>query len=220
MKNLAIGVLLSFALVVSGCSVMKRMGGEVVGSGNMKTEKREVPAFTSVATSGAFTVDVVCQKERSLSLEGDDNILPLVSTEVKGGTLYIDSQKSYSSKKPVVVRISVPDITGLTSSGAGEFTIANIKNEVLHIDISGAATVKATGETKNLTIKMSGAGSIQTSDLKATDVEVTMSGAGNADVYASNKLNADISGAGSVTYAGDPPTVNKNISGIGSIAKK
>ena len=67
---------------------------------------------------------------------------------------------------------------------------------------------------------MSGAGNVSAGDLKAKDVDVTMSGAGNANVYASNKLDATISGAGSVTYAGDPPTVNKNVSGIGSIAKK
>lgn len=220
MKKIGIGILLIASLAfASGCKVFKGMTGQEVGSGNRKTEKRDVAAFTSISSSGAFNVEVVCQKERSLSLEGDDNILPLVTTEVKGATLYLDSKKGYSTKKPIVVRITIPDLDELNSSGAGEFTVTNIKNESVRFKTSGAATITASGETKTLKIDMSGAGSIATANLKADDVNVTMSGAGSADVFAAKKLDASISGAGSITYSGDP-VVTKNVSGIGSIEKK
>jgi hypothetical protein len=221
MTKIAIGIVLAVGLFLTGgCNVMKHLGGQVSGSGNIRSEKRDLPAFTAVDSSGAFNVDIVCQKDRGVTVEGDDNLLPLITTEVKNGTLYLDSSKGYSSKKPIMVHISVPDINALTSSGAGEFTVKNLKNDAMKFDTSGAATINVAGETKTLKIKMSGAGSVQAGDLKAVDVDVTMSGAGSADVYASSKLDANISGAGSVTYAGDPPTVNKNVSGIGSIAKK
>ncbi|MEO6392321.1 MAG: head GIN domain-containing protein [Pyrinomonadaceae bacterium] len=220
MNKIAIAIALSLGMLATGCNVMKRMSGQVVGSGNIKTEKREVVAFTGVSSSGAFNVNIVCQKDRSVSIEGDDNLLPLITTEVKDGTLYIDSEKGFSTKKPIVIHITTPDINELKSSGAGEFTVSNLKNDDMRFDTSGAATIKASGETKTLKIKMSGAGSVEAGNLKARDVNIKMSGAGSADVYASNQLDADISGAGSVTYSGDPATVNKQVSGIGSIAKK
>lgn len=222
MNKLIVVAVLAIGLVLTGgCKVMKHFGGaSVSGSGNRTTEKRDVAAFTSISSSGAFNVEVTCQKERSVTLEGDDNILSLVTTEVKGATLYLDTKKSYSTKKPITVRITVPDLDELTSSGAGEFNVSNIKNDSLRFKTSGAATINASGETKTLRIEMSGAGSVATVNLKATDVDVTMSGAGSAEVFASNKLDANISGAGSITYSGDPKVVNKNVSGIGSIEKK
>jgi hypothetical protein len=33
-------------------------------------------------------------------------------------------------------------------------------------------------------------------------------------------LDVSVSGVGSVTYSGDPKTVNKSVSGIGSVNKK
>jgi hypothetical protein len=220
MTKIGIALILTIGLLFTGgCSVFRHLGGQVAGSGNRKTEKRDVTAFTSISASGAFNVEVVCQKERSVTLEGDDNILPLVTTEVKGTTLYLDSKKGYSTKKPIVVRITVPDLDELSSSGAGEFNVSNIKNDSMRFKTSGAATINASGETKSLRIEMSGAGSVATADLKANDVDVTMSGAGSADVYAATKLDANISGAGSITYSGDP-VVTKNVSGIGSIEKK
>ena len=50
--------------------------------------------------------------------------------------------------------------------------------------------------------------------------KVTVTGAGSVNVYATQELNATVSGVGQITYAGDPPVVNKSVSGVGSINKK
>jgi len=49
---------------------------------------------------------------------------------------------------------------------------------------------------------------------------IRVTGAGSVDVYATQQLDAIVSGVGQITYAGDPPVVNKNVSGIGTINKK
>ena len=54
-------------------------------------------------------------------------------------------------------------------------------------------------------------------DLAANDVSVSISGSGNADVRASGKLTANISGAGNVSYSGNPTSIVKDISGPGSV---
>jgi hypothetical protein len=49
---------------------------------------------------------------------------------------------------------------------------------------------------------------------------VTVTGAGHVNVYATRRLDATVSGVGQITYDGDPPEVNRKVSGIGSINKK
>lgn len=213
-------IILSLAMLLTGCSYMKGLGGGVVGSGNIKSEKRTVPAFTSIDASGAFEVEVVCQKEPGLELEGDDNLLPLVKTEVRGNTLYIEPQKQFSVRKAIRVKLTVSNLESISSSGASNFHVSNIKNEQLKIDTSGASNLNLSGETRSLDLEMSGASKVDSGDLHAERVRLSLSGAGKADVYASQELNADVSGAGNVTYAGDPKTVNKKVSGVGSVSKK
>ncbi len=209
-------IILSLAVLLTGCSYMKG----VVGSGNIKSEKRTIPAFTSIDASGAFDVEVVCQKEPGLELEGDDNLLPLVKTEVRGNTLYIEPGQQFSVRKPIRVRLTVSNLESISSSGASSFHVSNIKNEQLKIDTSGASNLNLSGETRSLDLEMSGASNVASGDLHAERVRISLSGAGKADVYASQELNADVSGAGSVSYAGDPKTVNKKVSGVGSVSKK
>jgi hypothetical protein len=217
---LKLTIIFLVALLFTGCSHMRGYGDQVVGSGVIKTEKRQVSSFTSVEASGSFNVEIVCQKEPSLEIEGDDNLLPLLKTEVRGGTLYLKPDKSYSTKKGIHVRVTVQNLESINSSGASSFNVTDVKNEKLNIDISGASNINVSGETKTLEMDMSGASKINTESLRAEKVTVSLSGAGKANVYASQEINADVSGAGSVTYAGDPKVVNPKVSGVGTVSKK
>ena len=199
---------------------MRDLASGVAGSGVIKNEKRSISGFTAIDASGAFDIDVVCQKEPSLELEGDDNLLSLVKTEVRGSTLFISQERPFSVKKAIRVKLTVPNIESISSSGAGNFHVTQIKNEKLKIDTSGASTLEMSGETVALNLDMSGASKVDTERLRAARVKISLSGAGKATVFASEELSADVSGAGSVTYAGDPKTVNKNVSGVGSVSKK
>src|SRR6185295_1608120 len=144
MKLIAI-VLLS--LMLDGCSFVKSYSDQVRGSGIRKAEKRTVAPFSSIEASGAYDIKIVSQGEQSLELEGDDNLLPLVATEVRGDKLYIRSPKGFAAAKGIRVTISVPDIKGISSSGATAFDISNVKNESFSVDSSGASTINVSGET-------------------------------------------------------------------------
>lgn len=212
--------LLALLLAMTGCGKMLKWGGNhIAGSGNVKTEKRDVGAFASVDVSGAYQVEIVCQKQPGLEVEGDDNILPLVQTYVKNGTLYITSDRGFNVKRPIRVRITTGSIEGLSSSGASMISLNGLKNDKLVIETSGASKIDAEGETKTLDIESSGASKVDVQDLHAARVKVSLSGAGHANVYASEEVNADVSGAASITYYGEPKVVNKSVSGAGSINK-
>lgn len=214
MKRIA-NVLLpaSLLFVLWGCHI------GVHGSGVRKTEKRDLPSFNAIETTGAFEVQVTCQKPASFEIEGDDNILPLIQIEVRNGVLRVTSTKHYSTRDPISLRITVPDLTSVSSTGAGKFTVTDLKNDNFEIHSTGAALVVAEGQSNNVKISSTGAGKIDSHDLRAGKVDVTVTGAAAVDVYASDQLDVNVSGAGRVTYSGDAK-VNKRVSGAGQVTKK
>jgi len=191
--------------------------GGTRGSGVIKSEKRTVPPFNAVKTGGAFKISVVCQEPQSLEVTADDNLLPLIQTEVKDGTLEIGTKASISNPKSLEIAIHVKDLNGLRCSGASKVSIEKLANDKLELDGSGAADVKASGKTNILTVSLSGAGKIAAEALHAKDVQITLSGAGKVDVDVSNTLSVKISGVGSVIYSGNPKSIQKQISGLGRL---
>jgi len=76
------------------------------------------------------------------------------------------------------------------------------------------------GQVDNLDIRISGAGNADTQKLKAKNVKVSISGAGNATVYAKESLDGNVSGVGNLTYYGNPEDADTNVSGLGKIKRK
>lgn len=219
MKKLFLISLLS-AVVLFTFSSCRYIGKGVQGSGVRKTEKRNLAAFKSIETNGAFEVQVTCQQAASFEIEGDDNLLPLIKTEVRGDVLRIYNDSPYQTSRAMAVRISVPDLDTITSTGAADIHITNVKNDGLLVSSTGAGKIEAAGETKYLSISSTGAGKIDTGKLHAERAKVTVTGAAKVDVYATQQLDVTVSGVGQVTYDGDPPVVNKSVSGLGSVNKK
>jgi hypothetical protein len=219
MKRLLVILILAMAclLMVSSC---RYAGKGIRGSGNRKTEKRDLGSFKSIEATGAFEVNIACQQPQSFEIEADDNLLPIIKTDVGDGVLRIHSDESYNPSKPIAVRISVPDLEKFTSAGAGDVHISGVKNDQLVLSNTGAANIEASGQTKYVEISTSGAGNIEASNLHAERAKITVSGAANVDVYASQQLDISVSGIGSVTYSGNPPVVHKSVSGIGTVNKK
>ena len=194
--------------------------GGIKGSGNVQNEKRSVAEFNAIEVGGVFDVEVVAQKEFSVEIEADDNLLQYIRTEVRGGTLEISTDKRISPRGAIRVRISAPDIERLQSSGASKLSLSNVKNDSLKVEASGASKLKVDGETRNLEIELSGASKIEAESLKAENVNVDGSGASCASVNVSGDLKADLSGASKVTYTGNPRNLEKSTSGASSVRGK
>jgi hypothetical protein len=63
---------------------------------------------------------------------------------------------------------------------------------------------------------MSGAGDLKAFPLQTLETSASISGAGDGQVSASQKLTASISGAGEIRYKGHP-VITQNISGVGEL---
>ncbi len=194
--------------------------GGVKGSGNIQTQKREVSDFNAINVGGAFEVEITAQKDFSVEVETDDNLLEFIKTEVDGETLEISSEKRISTSNPLKIRIFAPDIENLDLSGASKITLVNLNNDSLQIDSSGASKIKIEGVTKNFTVEMSGASRLDAEKLQSENVSVDSSGASSAYVFVTNELKADLSGASKVVYSGNPTNLEKKTSGASSVKQK
>jgi hypothetical protein len=206
-------VLISLA---SGCH---RIHDGIPGSGKLQKQKRDVGSFNSISTEGAFDLEIVCQKPQSIEIEGDDNVLPLITTEVSNNVLHIRSLRGYSVSEPITLRISLPDLEGISASGAGNIEVSGIRNEKFGIDASGAPAIRVAGETSVLDIDTSGAGKIDTHKLRAARVVVDSKGVSKVEVYAAEQLDVTVSGPSHVIYEGEA-VVNKTVNGPGTVEKK
>jgi hypothetical protein len=157
--------LLSIGLVIglTGCVIINP--SQVRGSGIAKTEKRTVPAFDSLDVNYAGSIEVRSQEQESVEISGDDNIIPFIKTEVKNGTLYIQSSKGYSPRQNLKVIIATPNVKRFVFDGVGEAKLSNVKNDRIEIDIRGVGSFRASGETKEANITLSGVGNVDAKNL-------------------------------------------------------
>jgi hypothetical protein len=236
MARRGIPVLLTAVLGLSAC----QMTG-VTGSGNIVTEARQVSGFVRVVVSGVGDAVLVQGAEEGVVVEADDNLMQYVRTEVRDGTLYLDTRAgggpvSLRPTKTIRYTVTLKSLEGITVSGAGDVTadaletgkldiavsgagdvsIGSLKAEALAVAVSGAGNIEVSGEVGAQVIAISGAGDYLAGDLMSASAAVAISGAGDATVWATGTLDARVSGVGSVSYYGEP-TVTRSVSGVGSI---
>jgi Putative auto-transporter adhesin, head GIN domain len=212
---------LSIAIVISlaGCSHIISTD-KIKGSGIAKTEKRSVAPFTSLEVNCHGSIQVHAQRQEGLEISGDDNIIPLITTEVNNGTLYIRSSKEYDPRDKLEIIVSAPDLKKFVFSGAGEANLSNVKNDRMEIALNGAGSLTASGETKEADITLSGAGSVDAKNLHAINAKVNSTGVGIVDIYVMGQLDAKTSGVGEINYYGSPKSVNRQAGGLGGINER
>jgi uncharacterized lipoprotein YajG len=215
-------VLMVVALSLSACSALPNVLNITRGSGNVTSETREISGVTSVDSTGAADVDITFGEAESVVVEAEDNIVPLIETEVEGGRLVIGtkSNTSYSNKKPVTVHVTLKSLEVVSLSGSGSITVQNFLGDALKVDLSGSGDINVSGTADSADLTLGGSGKINGEQFKADSVKVSVDGSGDARVYVSEQLEADVSGSGSIRYSGNPKQVSKNVIGSGSITSE
>ncbi len=235
MKSITSTLFLAFLLFVQ-CGIAQK---KIKGSGNVKTETREISDFDELRVGGAFSVVLKKSSSNSVILEMDDNILQYVETKVSGGTLKIKTQSDINIQNSTKLKVTVNytslnhiDISGACNlssedvlvsddiicelSGAGKLEI-EIKSKKFSADVSGAGSMVVSGESSFQRLDLSGAASYKAYDLITAESVVHASGASSARVNVTKKLDAHASGASSIRYKGSPGEKDIHKSGAASI---
>ena len=224
--------------VFSSCSFM---GKKVRGSGNVTTQVRTVTNFKSIDASGAVNVYVTQDSGYAVKVVIDENLQEYIEVYEEGGVLNIHPRHntnidatgrmkvyvsapmfekfSVSGASKIIgeSKISSAGIIAVDATGASDVTL-DIKVPDTDIQVSGASNVYLTGLTKNLVVDGSGESNVKCFELLSENADVDVSGASNADVFASVALKASASGASDIKYKG-AATYSGDASGAGSIKK-
>ncbi|MEN6527342.1 MAG: DUF2807 domain-containing protein [Candidatus Polarisedimenticolia bacterium] len=212
-----VAVLAAAALAAAGCDSAP-ISLPVSGSGNVVEKVRDVAPFERIAVGGAVRLEVDAGPRRVVVV-GDDNVVPLVATEVHGKTLRISQESSFSlrSGREITVRVTTPNLAAVEIGGAAKGDVRGVAGPRFEVSVGGAAAMDVAGKTDDLVIKITGAASIDAASLEAKRADVDVSGAGRVKVRATEALSAKVTGLGDIRYAGDPKTVERKILGAGHV---
>jgi hypothetical protein len=218
-KLLEVGMFVTVFLTACGSNITSPSAiTRVPGSGKIASASRDVSGFTGLIVNGAGKVNLERTGAESLSLSADDNLLPYIITEVRGGKLVIEFKSNIMSERisDLTYNVTVKNLTSLELNGAVAVDGKNIEASQLTVRVSGAGATKLAGKVEQLDVTLSGAGAHNSENMDVKRANVTNNGAGAAIVRVSDLLNATINGIGAIEYIGNPQ-VTKSVSGIGVV---
>ena len=214
MRKILIVLLVGCVVVVAGCHLPG-----VRGNGQIKTEERQVGAFANVDTSGSFEIEWQ-NGSPALRITTDENLLPYIENDVSEDTLHLRTRDHIWPTHGIKIVISSPTRTGGRTRGAVKLTVKQLSGPTFALESKGASEVTLSGNIDRLSVDMTGASQLAAAELQTKTAEISTTGAGDAEVAVTDTLKVVITGAGKVTYSGNPPTIKKQITGAGSIRHK
>ena len=233
MKNL----LILFFGITMFCSC--NISDGIKGSGNIRTEKRNVDQFTGVKTSGSIDIEIRGGEPQSVEVEADDNVLQYIIVSVSNGMLDVRYKPNMSfTNVHTKVYVTANNLDRVFTSGSGDIISTDTLHDDKQIEINssgsgdiklfvdapsikshsdGSGNISIQGRTKIFNCSSDGSGDIQCKRLLSETANVSISGSGNAHVYASVKLKASTDGSGGIYYSGNPASPEIHKSGSGEI---
>ncbi len=214
MTHLKSVVVVSLACALaSGCQAHSlapvRPTDMLAGSGRVVTESRAVSGFSAISVSLAARVVIVQSGVESLSVIAEDNILPLVRTEVVGGRLVLGlvPGTSFTTTRGIVIEVSARAVSAIDASGAARLELSGIETHALSVHVDGASQVTGSGTARELRLDLSGAALCQLEGLGSRSAVTSVSGTSYARLRVADSLAATASGISVVEYYGDPVVV-------------
>jgi hypothetical protein len=105
------------------------------------------------------------------------------------------------------------------NSGVGSVYLSGLQLADFEAECSGVGSMELGGQAERADLECSGVGSIRAGELKAKSVKADVSGVGGISCYASESIDARVSGVGSLKYGGHPNQKNFSRSGVGNIVE-
>lgn len=214
----------------------------IKGSGDVKTETRNVKDFTGVSTSTAIDIYLSQGEKFELMVEADENLLQYIVTEVDNGVLKVRFEKglniTWSKKK--VVHVTMKDVDYIRASSAGDVigqtpinaenlkirtsSAGDVKLEVyaksLDLATSSSGDISLSGRADYLEARTSSAGDIKAFELTVKEADISASSAGDVKITVTERLYARASSAGDIQYRGNPDKVDARSSSAGDVIKR
>jgi hypothetical protein len=214
MNRITISVLATFIILVTGCGWQG-----IRGNGHITTDQRTVTAFSEIEADGAFQIEWRSGTP-GLSVTTDENLQQHIENQNIDNRLRLHSHKNLRPTHGIKVVVSSPMRAGARLTGASRLIANQLSGAKFAVESTGAARVTLSGDINEFLADMTGASELNAKSLQTRIAEISTTGAADADISVSETLKVSITGAGKVSYSGNPPTIEKHITGAGSIRHK
>ncbi len=227
-------------VVMSG--LLPSLSGEIVGSGNLKTEVMEFSDFSALDIGYGFEVKVTKSSSYSVSITGDRNVFNRVVVSKSGDSLRIGLKPGIVYRRLTLrAEISMPELIDFEASGGAHGTVEGFSSsnkfilelsggseikmtdmvfEELDADLSGGSSIEIDGEATDLTLEASSGSSFELGGLQVHDANINLSGGSHGTIMLDGRLDANLSGGSRLEYIGEPTMGNITTSGGSSIKAK
>lgn len=214
-------------------------GFGIRGEGPVNTESRSVGDFHAISAQIPGVVEVRISDTYSVEVQAQENLLPILKTEVKNGKLRIYFDENVSNADDLKIRVSAPSFDAfemagsgrletfdpirgnqldLSIAGSGEIILPEADVQNINCDIAGSGEIEVSGRATDSKFGIAGSGDINAKNLVSERAKASISGSGTVTCNASQTLKAGISGSGDVYYSGTA-SVDSDISGSGSVQR-
>ena len=191
------------AISISLLMLVGALAGCVQGQGPVTSETREVGAFSRIEASAGIRVVVRIGPSEAVEVTAQENLLPVIATDLRGDTLSIESSEDFTTLEPVTVTVVVPAVDGITLSGGSQAVIDGLDAESLELRIRGGAQVTAAGSVGSVALHADGGATASLEDLSVRVATVSMDGGATATLTASDDVTGTAAGGSRLTVLGD-----------------
>ena len=186
----------------------------VQGSGNASTEVREVSNFNEIILEGMGNVFITVGETEELSIQADDNLLPLLTAEVQNGALKLGVVRgtNINPVEPITYNVTIKELNGISLAGSGNIYSEPLQSNDLKVTVAGSGDVEVKGLSgTDLSINLPGSGNITINQIDVTSIDTSIYGSGDIKLNGkADNQSIDVYGSGKY-IAGDLETANTNI---------
>ena len=217
-------------------------GKRVKGNGKVITETRRTSDYNVISVGGSFDVVLVKGKEGKITIEGEENLMKYIITEVSGDKLKIKFKKNTNIRttRKLVVTVPYQDLEKVSIGGSGsirskgtlkadKFTISvagsgniNLKVDanIVKSSIAGSGDINVSGSATDFNCSIAGSGNINAYGLKVVATSARITGSGNIKTTASDSVDAKVVGSGNIYYKGKATHIKSKSIGSGDIVDR
>jgi len=205
------------------------------------SEPRSVSGFDAINLKDFWEIFLTQGESESLVLEGEEELLSRVKTEVVNGELQISFGNWLDfllPPRPLKIYVTLKEVHSIKISGAGSLHAAIVQTDHLRlvtsgsskmdigslvandldVNLSGAGEFDLSGQVNSQNLQVSGTGKYRARGLACQKVNLRVSGSCRTLLNVQESLDVRVSGSAEVRYVGNPK-VQQHVTGSASIRK-
>ncbi len=205
-------------VLLAGC-------GRTKEHGPVTTTHQQLTGITNISLQGFGTLELMQADEESLDIKTTKDALEHIETTTQRShlTIKVDEEKIAKPHPEITFRVNVKNIDSVNCAGffsallqvhradklrmnlTGSIDASiRLNGSELDLGLSGATQAKITGEVSKQTINITGSSSYDALQLKSAECAIEASGAVEAKLNCSKKIEGTVSGSSALSYAGKP----------------